>query len=86
MQDNDAITGELMTLVAEIIEVDRSRLTLETHFIRDLEMDSLMALELLTALEKKYAIKIPEEALPEFATLAGVVDVVSARLPARTAG
>ena len=86
MPDSAAITEELKTLVAEIIEVDRSRLTLETHFIRDLEMDSLMSLELLTALEKKYAIRIPEEALPEFATLAGVVDVVSTQLLARAAG
>jgi acyl carrier protein len=86
MPDRASITEELKTLVAEIIEVDRSRLTLATHFIHDLEMDSLMSLELLTALEKKYAIRIPEEALPEFATLAGVVEVVSTQLLARTAG
>ena len=85
MHDRAAIAEELKTLVAEIIEVDRSRLTPATNFISDLEMDSLMSLELLTALEKKYAIRIPEEALPEFATLAGVIDVVSARLPARAA-
>lgn len=86
MPDCAAITEELKTLVAEIIEVDRSRLTPATHFVHDLEMDSLMSLELLTALEKKYTIRIPEEALPEFATLAGVVDVVSAQLLARAAG
>ena len=71
------ITEDLKTLVAEIIEVDRERLTPATHFINDLDMDSLMSLELLTALEKKYSIRIPEEALPEFATLQGVVDVVA---------
>ncbi|HWR98351.1 MAG TPA: acyl carrier protein [Candidatus Methanoperedens sp.] len=86
MHDSATITEELKTLVAEIIEVDRSRLTLETHFVRDLDMDSLMSLELLTALEKKYAIRIPEEALPEFATLSGVVEVVSARMLARSEG
>jgi acyl carrier protein len=85
MPDCSAIAEELKTLVAEIIEVDRSRLTLATHFIHDLEMDSLMSLELLTALEKKYAIRIPEEALPDFATLAGVVEVVSTQLLARAA-
>jgi len=86
MSDRVAITEELKTLVAEIIEVDRAQLTLATHFIHDLEMDSLMALELLTALEKRYAIRIPEEALPEFATLAGVVEVVSSQLLAQAAG
>lgn len=86
MHDAAAITEELKTLVAEITEVDRSRLTPETHFVRDLDMDSLMSLELLTALEKKYAIRIPEEALPEFATLSGVVAVVSSRLLAQPAG
>lgn len=85
MPDSATIAEDLKTLVAEIIEVDRSQLTPATHFIHDLEMDSLMSLELLTALEKKYDIRIPEEALPEFATLAGVVDVVSARLAARAA-
>lgn len=86
MQDTAVIAEELKTLVAEIIEVDRERLTPETDFVRDLEMDSLMSLELLTALEKKYAIRIPEESLPEFATLAGVINVVASRVIAKAAG
>jgi acyl carrier protein len=86
MQDTTAIAEEIRTLIAEIIEVDRDRLTPGTHFVRDLEMDSLMSLELLSALEKKYAIRIPEEALPDLATLAGVIEVVGSRVPAKAAG
>lgn len=76
--DRARLAAELPGLIAEILEIEPSRITPATHFMRDLQMDSLMSLELLAMLEKHYGIRIPEEALPQLATLEGVIGVVAA--------
>ena len=43
-------------------------------------MDSMMALEILAAIEKKYKISIPEEKLAEFKTLNDTLAVVKENL------
>jgi acyl carrier protein len=81
VQDRERLAAELPRLIAEILEIDPARITPATHFMRDLQMDSLMSLELLAMLEKRYGIRIPEEALPQLATLEGVIGVVGALSP-----
>ncbi len=60
---------ELKVLLSEITEVDESKITDEARFAEDLGMDSMMALEILAAIEKRYKIQIPEEALPKLINL-----------------
>ncbi|MFH1858240.1 MAG: acyl carrier protein [Candidatus Omnitrophota bacterium] len=73
------ITGnledEIRSLIAEIIEVEPSKIKLDTHLVNDLGIDSMMALEILAAVEKKYKVKIPEGYLPKMTSLAGAVEV-----------
>lgn len=70
------LTAELRSVIAEIAEVDPGEIGPKTEFMFDLDMDSLMALEVLAMMEKKYGIKIPEELLPSLSTLEGAVEVV----------
>lgn len=72
MQDID---NEIKGLIAEIIEKDPSQINPESRFVEDLGVDSMMALEILVAIEKKYKIKIPEEKLPELKTLNAAVAI-----------
>ena len=67
---------EIRTIVAEILEVPESEVSDDTDFIEDLSADSLMALEILATLEKKYKIKIPEESMSKMTNLKNVVNVV----------
>jgi acyl carrier protein len=60
---------ELKALLSEIAEIDESKITDEARFAEDLGMDSMMALEILAAIEKRYKIQIPEEALPKLTSL-----------------
>jgi acyl carrier protein len=46
-------------------------------------MDSMMALEILAAIEKKYKIAIPEEKLAEFKTLSSIVAIAKEYLSQR---
>jgi len=66
---------ELCSLVAEIIEIEEDKITPEANFVEDLGMDSMMALEILAAIEKKYRLKIPEEYLAKITNLNQVAKV-----------
>ncbi|WP_328788051.1 MULTISPECIES: acyl carrier protein [unclassified Streptomyces] len=60
---------ELRTTVAEILDIDAQQLADDAHFMEDLEVDSLMALEVVVVLEKKYGVKFSEGELRDVVTL-----------------
>ncbi|MBP9855261.1 MAG: acyl carrier protein [Candidatus Omnitrophica bacterium] len=71
------VEKDIRALVAEILEEDSASIKNEAHFVKDLGMDSMMALEILASIEKKYRIVIPEESLAKFINLDETVKVVT---------
>jgi acyl carrier protein len=69
------IENEIRNLIAQIIEKDPSEIKPDAKFVEDLGVDSMMALEILAAIEKKYKIVIPEEKLTELSTLDAAVAI-----------
>ncbi|MBX7553611.1 acyl carrier protein [Streptomyces sp. tea 10] len=67
---------ELRTLVAEVLDVDVVAITDEARFVDDLEVDSLMALEVVVVLEKKYGIKLPESDLKQIVNLRSAYELL----------
>ncbi len=63
---------EIKQLVSEITEVSEEELTAEARFVEDLDVDSMMALEIVAAIEKKYKVSIPEEEIPLMGTLSAI--------------
>ena len=61
--DDLTLEKELRDIIAKIVEIDPDKITLEASFVEDLGMDSMMALEILAAMEKKYKIQVPEDKL-----------------------
>ena len=70
------VEQDIRELVAEILEGEPQEIGIDARFVKDLGMDSMMALELLAAVEKKYRIVIPEDALPKFTDLRATVTIV----------
>lgn len=68
---------EIRSLIAEILEVDEEKITPEARFIEDLGMDSMMALEILASVEKKYKVKIAEEYLTKVTSLNSMVEIAN---------
>jgi len=66
---------ELRAIVAEVVEIAPERVTNEARFVEDLGMDSMMALEILAAVEKKYKLKIPEQYLGKISTLSSLLEL-----------
>ncbi|MFD0025487.1 acyl carrier protein [Streptomyces sp. NPDC058382] len=73
---------ELRALVAQVLDVDVSEITDDAKFVDDLEVDSLMALEVVVVLEKKYGIKLPESELKRIVTLQSAYDLLLGKLDA----
>ena len=71
---------DIRGIVAEIIEKDPKEITKDAEFVKDLGVDSMMALELLASLEKKYRIIIPEESLMKFKSLSETIKIVESFL------
>jgi acyl carrier protein len=71
--------------LAEILEIDEDRITLESNFTEDLGADSLALIELVEALEEELGertvgFSIDDEDLGDLRTVREAVDYVVARL------
>ena len=70
------IEQEVREIIAEIIEKDPQEVTLDAKLVEDLGADSMMALEILASLEKKYRVVVPEEELPKLTSLRKIMALV----------
>jgi acyl carrier protein len=75
IMDKEKVYGEMRAIVAKVIEVEEEKIEGNTDFVEELEMDSMLALEIVVAVEKKYKIKIPEERLGDIKNLNDAVAV-----------
>lgn len=75
MNGTKIIENEIREIIAQILEVEPEKITQDAKFVEDLGMDSMMALEIVAAIERKYKITIPEEYLMKLATLGDVVSI-----------
>jgi acyl carrier protein len=66
--------GEIKDMVSEILEVPVEKLTPDADFFKDLEVDSLKAIEIVAAFEKKYRIIVPEEDIPKIRNLGQLIE------------
>ena len=71
------VEKDMRALVAEILETEPEQLDLSAKFVKDLGMDSMMALEILAGIEKKYRIVIPEDMLSKFVDLTETIKIVT---------
>lgn len=78
----DEIYEALRKTLAEELEIDNSKISLEANFKDDLEADSLHLVELAMELEDNYGISIPDEVALELTTVGSVVDYIAEKLPA----
>ncbi len=75
----DMILETVKDIIVEQLGVDASGITLETNLMKDLEADSLDAVEIIMALEDEYGISIPDNDAEKFQTVGDLVSYVEAR-------
>lgn len=67
---------EIKKLVADIAEKTPEEITDEAKFSEDLGIDSMMALEIVASIEKKYKVVIPEGEIPNIRSLQNIYDLI----------
>lgn len=72
----DEIFEKVKKIIAEKLDIEEDRITLEASFRQDLGADSLDTYELIYALEEELGIQIPDEKANEFETVGNAVDFI----------
>ena len=67
---------KIRDIIVEQLSVEASLITPETDLMKDLEADSLDAVEVILAVEEEYGIEIHDEVAEKFATVADIVNYV----------
>ena len=67
-------------LIAERLEIDEAKITMESSFREDLGADSLDTYELVYAIEEELGITIPDEKANEFETVGDALDFINTEL------
>ena len=67
---------KIRDLIVEQLDVDPSLITEETDFMKDLEADSLDAVEIILGVEDEYGIEIPDDIAENFTKVGDIVKYV----------
>lgn len=76
----DNIEKEIISIISDVSGFDEEEITPEKNFYKDLEIDSIKAIEVTVALEKKYKISIRDEDVPNITTVKQAVELVNTLL------
>jgi acyl carrier protein len=71
---------KMKKLIAEKLEIEEDKITLEASFRQDLGADSLDTYELVYAIEEEMGISIPDEKANEFETVGDALEYIKTQL------
>lgn len=72
----DELFEKMKKLIAEKLEIDESKITMDSSFRQDLGADSLDTFELVYAIEEELGIEVPDEKANEFETVRDALDFI----------
>ncbi len=67
-------------IIVEQLGVNENDVTIDTHLMKDLEADSLDAVEIIMAIEDEYGIEIPDEDAEKFQSVSDLVKFIEANI------
>ena len=70
---------KVIKLVSEATKVDASKISADTSFIEDLNLDSLDIVELMMKMEDEFGVEIPEEEAENLKTIKNVVTYLESK-------
>lgn len=72
----DNMEKTIIAIIADISGFDEAEITPEKNFFKDLEVDSIKAIEITVALEKKFKVSVRDEDVPNITTVKEAVELV----------
>ncbi|HTP03598.1 MAG TPA: acyl carrier protein [Nitrospirota bacterium] len=76
----DNVEKEIVSIISDVSGLDAEDITPEKNFFKDLEVDSIKAIEITVAIEKKFKVSIRDEDVPKITTVQEAVALVNSLL------
>lgn len=75
----DELFEKMKKLIADKLEVEEAKITLDSSFRQDLGADSLDTYELVYAIEEEMGVSIPDEKANEFETVRDALEFLKSQ-------
>lgn len=75
----DELFEKMKKLIAEKLEIDESKITMDSSFRNDLGADSLDTYELVYAIEEELGVSIPDEKANELETVRDAYEFIKSQ-------
>jgi acyl carrier protein len=76
MSEQEILTG-LAEIVHDVAGIPQQRVTADASFTGDLDIDSLSMVEIVTAAEDRFGVRIPDDDYPELKTVGDAVRYIA---------
>ena len=67
---------KIKEIIVDQLGVEEEAVTMETHLMKDLDADSLDAVEIIMAIEEEFDIEVPDEEAEKFQVVGDIVKYV----------
>lgn len=67
---------KIRKIISEQVDIEEEKITMETSLLKDLEADSLEAVEILMEISDEFVIEISDEEAEKFQTVGDIVEYV----------
>ena len=74
------IQEKVINVVSECLDIDKSKISLDSDLVNDLDADSLSQVELVMALEEHFNCEIPEEDSKNIIKIKDIVDYIQKKI------
>ena len=71
---------KLQKIIAEVLNIDTDKITMESTFVDDLGADSLDVFQIIMGIEEEFDIEIPAEKAEKITTVEEAVELIKAAL------
>ncbi|MCM1320634.1 MAG: acyl carrier protein [Bacteroides sp.] len=75
----DELFKKMQKLIADKLEIEEEKITLDSSFRQDLGADSLDTYELVYAIEEELGVSVPDEKANEFETVRDAYDFIKSQ-------
>ncbi len=71
-----SVEKEIVSIISDVSGFSPEEITPEKNFFKDLEVDSIKAIEITVAIEKKFRVSVRDEDVPKITTVKEAVALV----------
>lgn len=71
---------KIREIIMEQLSVEEDAVTMDTHLMKDLEADSLDAVEIIMAIEDEFDIEVPDEDAEKFQCVSDLVKYIEEKI------